>query len=60
MEYNLDRILLQLLGSQELVQRWWASPNQAFDGAIPDDVFHSDCRAEVVKYILAQVSGEYL
>ena len=57
--YNLDEILLQLLGSRELVERWWATPNKAFDWDIPDDIFHSDRHGEVVKYILqfAESSG---
>ncbi len=52
MEYNLDTILLNLLGSEELVQQWWATPNKAFSGEIPDDIFHSDRRGEVISYIL--------
>ena len=52
MECNLDKLLLEMLGSQELVERWWASPNKAFDGDIPDDIFHSDRRGEVIAYIL--------
>ena len=59
MTYNLDEILLALLGSSDLVESWWASPNKAFDGDIPDDIFHSDRRAEVIRYILqnAEASG---
>lgn len=41
-----------MLGSEELVQQWWATPNKAFDGEIPDDLFHSDRRGEVIGYIL--------
>lgn len=59
MEYNLDNILLGLLGSRELVERWWATPNKAFDGDIPDDIFHSDRRNEVINYILANGGGDY-
>jgi hypothetical protein len=56
---TLNEILLQLLGSRELVELWWSSPNKAFDGEIPDDLLHSSRHQEVVKYILAQVSGDY-
>lgn len=59
MEYNLDRLLFQMLGSQELVELWWSSPNKAFDGDIPDDIFHSDRRAEVISYIYKH-SGYYI
>lgn len=56
---NLNEILLQLLGKQELVELWWASPNKAFDGAIPDDILHSDRRNEVVKYILQHSGSDF-
>jgi len=52
MECNLNQLLLGLLGTQELVETWWATPNKAFDGEIPDDIFHSDRKAEVVAYIM--------
>ncbi len=55
---TLNEILLQLLGSRELVERWWSSPNKAFDGEIPDDLLHSNRHQEVVNYILAQ-AGDY-
>ena len=57
---KLNEILLGLVGSQELVERWWASPNKAFDMEIPDDLYHSDKKAVVIRYILAQGSGDYL
>jgi len=54
-----DRILHALLGSNELVQKWWASPNRAFDGMTPIEMLNRD-EARVKKYLLAQLSGEYL
>ncbi len=56
---SLNEILLQVLGSKEMVERWWATPNKAFDMEIPDDLIHSNRKNEVVKYILAQVSGDF-
>jgi|LakMenEpi13Jul12_1017406.scaffolds.fasta_scaffold31631_1 hypothetical protein len=56
---SLNEILLQVLGSREMVETWWATPNKAFDMEIPDDLIHSNRKNEVIKYILAQVSGEY-
>lgn len=35
---KLNPILMGLLGSQELVDRWWTSPNKAFDNKPPCDV----------------------
>ena len=36
---RLDGLLFAILGDQTLVKRWWNRPNQAFDGAMPIDVF---------------------
>jgi hypothetical protein len=59
MKQTMNEILLSLLGSQELVERWWATPNKAFDGEIPDDLLHTPRKIEVYKYIMAQVSSHY-
>jgi uncharacterized protein (DUF2384 family) len=59
MEYNLDSILLAMLGSRELVERWWSTPNKAFDDEIPDDVFHSAERNQVIKYILGHAGSGF-
>ena len=34
---NLNPHLLALLGSQELVDVWWTSPNKAFMAECPED-----------------------
>ena len=54
-----DRILYALLGSNELVQKWWASPNRAFGDISPIEMWDRD-KDRVKKYLLAQLSGEYL
>ena len=54
-----DRILYSLLGSQELVQKWWASSNKAFDEMTPIEMWDRD-EARVKNYLLAQLSGDYL
>jgi hypothetical protein len=56
-KYN--RILYALLGSEELVQKWWASPNKAFGHISPIEMWNRD-KDRVKKYLLAQLSGEYL
>ena len=56
-KYN--RILYALLGSNELVQKWWSSPNRAFDDISPIEMWDRD-KDRVKKYLLAQLSGEYL
>ena len=33
-----NALLMAMLGSQEWVNKWWVSPNKAFDMAHPEDV----------------------
>ena len=54
-----DRILHSLLGSEELVQKWWESPNKAFDELTPNEMLNRD-EDQVKNYLLAQLSGDYL
>ena len=53
-----DRILYALLGSNELVQKWWSSPNRAFDDITPYEMLNRD-KDRVKNYLLAQLSGDY-
>jgi len=43
---HINVALMAMLGSQELVSRWWISPNKAFDMMTPLEMF--DRHAEVV------------
>jgi Protein of unknown function (DUF2384) len=43
---HINVALMAMLGSQELVSRWWVSPNKAFDMMTPLEMF--DRHAEVV------------
>lgn len=52
---RLDKLLLGLLGSDDLVQRWWKGPNLAFDKLPPEEVFANDPK-KVISYILQQYS----
>jgi hypothetical protein len=52
MERNIvDRMLLAMLGSTELVSRWWGSPNKAFDLRMPSEVWEDD-PMKVYRYVL--------
>ena len=55
-KYN--RILYALLGSDELVKKWWSSPNRAFGEMTPIEMWDRD-KDRVKNYLLAQLSGEY-
>lgn len=59
-ENKVNIILKALLGSDELVVRWWNSPNKAFDGEIPDDLWNtSEGRKRVYTYVLNQLEAPY-
>ncbi len=55
-KYN--RILYALLGSNELVQKWWESPNKAFGDITPIEMWDRD-KDRVKNYLLAQLNGDY-
>ena len=52
---SIDTILFALLGSKDLVSRWWCSPNKAFGGEIAAVMFKKD-KQKVIDYILSQYS----
>lgn len=54
-ETRLNRMLMSLLGSDQLVQKWWISPNRAFDHQTPKQVFDTNPN-RVVQYIHDQFS----
>lgn len=50
---KMDKFLFALLGSDKLVEAWWASPNKAFELKTPEEVFDLD-PDKVINYILTQ------
>lgn len=50
---RLNRLLMALLGSDELVEKWWLSPNRAFGYVTPEVAWDIDSR-RVTNYILEQ------
>ena len=57
---TLNMCLKSMLGNWETVDRWYESPNRAFDGKTPLEMLEAgpDTRKTVYKYILAQL--EYI
>ena len=55
---RLDRLLMPLLGTEELVERWWQCPNRAFDNDTPISTYNSNPQ-RVVNYILGQYNSDY-
>ena len=56
---RLNRLLLVLVGTEELVDLWWESPNKAFDGNTPKEMLAKQPET-VVQYIVGQFNGDYL
>ena len=52
----LSRLIKPLVGSDDLVDTWFNSPNKAFDNRCPVDVDYKS----VFKYIIGMYGGEYL
>lgn len=38
----IDNWLYSMLGSDELVARWWNSPNRSFNGQTPQELYDRD------------------
>ena len=57
---NIDEkahlILKALLGTDEMVAKWWVSPNKAFDMELPDDLWCTPKgQNKVYSYLLDQM-----
>ena len=50
---RINRLLEPLLGSDELVELWWVSPNRAFEQSTPQNIFDNDTK-KVLQYVLQQ------
>lgn len=48
-----NSMLMGMLGSDALVEKWWQSPNKAFDYKCPVDVDQKD----VVEYLMFHTFG---
>ena len=50
---ELNQMLLGLLGSTDLVDQWWHSPNKAFAGNTPLEIYQKNIngRQQVTRYV---------
>jgi hypothetical protein len=48
---KLDKVLLSLVGTSDLIEVWWNSPNKAFNMSNPWEVYNSADRLSVINYI---------
>ena len=47
---QVNQWLFQMMGSDDLVERWWLSPNRYWDGKTPQTVWNQN-HQEVVNYV---------
>lgn len=49
---KLNIMLFAMLGSDDLVNKWWESPNLAFENKTPNQMYDEDER-QVIDYVLS-------
>jgi hypothetical protein len=57
---DINRYLQSLLGGRtELIDGWWDSPNKAFDGKTPNEVYQTgeEGRKRVFEYVISSSDG---
>ena len=52
----INKYLFAMLGSTELVARWWDSPNKAFGSKTPEEVYDVD-PDKVLSYVIGASDG---
>lgn len=55
---QLNLILLTVLGSTDLVEKWWNSSNKEFGLNTPREIFDKEPK-RVIEYILTHTRGDY-
>ena len=54
----INKYLFAMLGSTELVSRWWSSPNKAFQSKTPEEMYTTD-PDKVLSYVLGASDGQW-
>jgi hypothetical protein len=54
---HLDKILMGMLGTEDLITKWWNGPNRNWHGQTPAQVYETDPES-VVAYIYSCAYGE--
>lgn len=49
---RLNPVLMALVGSEELCEKWWLSPNKAFDNKTPQQVLETSEFYKVKHYLM--------
>lgn len=55
---ELNRHLFALVGSDQLVEQWWSTPNRNWQGKEPQNIWDDDPE-EVIRYVMQYCYGDY-
>lgn len=55
---ELNKHLFALVGSDQLVAQWWMTPNRAWQGREPEEIWARDPE-EVIRYVMRFCYGDY-
>lgn len=55
---ELNQHLYALVGSENLVKQWWMTPNRAWQGREPEEIWARDPK-EVISYVMRFCYGDY-
>lgn len=50
-QFTINKYLFAMLGSTELVEKWWLSPNKNWNGETPLSVYDRGGQDEVMVYV---------
>lgn len=55
---ELNQHLYALVGSESLVKQWWMTPNRAWQGREPEEIWHKNPE-DVISYVMRFCYGDY-
>ena len=56
-QHTINRHLFGMLGSTELVEQWWTSPNKHWNGETPLAVYDRGGQNEIFDYVISYSLG---
>ena len=56
-QFTINKYLFAMLGSTELVEKWWTGPNNHWAGATPISIYDQGRQKEIMDYVLTCSEG---
>lgn len=56
-QFTINKYLFAMLGSTELVSKWWSSPNKNWNDATPISIYDQGRQKEIMDYVLTCSEG---